>query len=295
MKRWTYYIYGVTCHLLFFVIFAYLLGFVGNVFVPKSIDSSPSASVATAVAIDLLLIAAFALQHSIMARPAFKRIWTRIVPQPIERSTYVLASCIVTIVLIWQWRAVDVLVWDVSQPVARSLLWGVFATGWLLIPMVSLMIDHFDLFGTRQVWLFLRRREYTNLPFRTPLLYDRIRHPLYVGWATAFWVTPTMTLGHFLFAAAMTTYMAVAVRFEERDLVEHFGARYDDYRRRVPMFVPRLSRRHSAVDGLDGTIATPHRGVCRRMAAGSATLDPASGRSKSLDRPEILVTGLSDN
>jgi protein-S-isoprenylcysteine O-methyltransferase Ste14 len=260
MKRWIFYIYGVTCYLLFFATFAYLFGFVGNVLVPKTIDSSPSESVATAVAIDLLLIAAFALQHSIMARPAFKRIWTRIIPQPIERSTYVLASCIVTIALIWWWQAVDLVIWDVQPVVVRALLWGLFATGWLLVPAVSLMIDHFDLFGTRQVWLFLRGREYTHLPFRTPLLYSRIRHPLYVGWATAFWVTPTMSLGHLLFAAAMTTYMALAVRFEERDLVKHFGNRYEDYRRRVPMFWPRLSRGGSAADALRGPIAATHAG-----------------------------------
>jgi protein-S-isoprenylcysteine O-methyltransferase Ste14 len=252
MKRWIFYIYGVACHLLFFANFAYLLGFVGNVLVPKSIDSSPSGSVASGVAIDLLLIAAFALQHSIMARPAFKRIWTRIIPQPIERSTYVLASCIVTFVLIWQWQAIDVVIWNVQHPVARALLWALFASGWMMVPAVSLMIDHFDLFGTRQVWLFLRGREYTALPFRTPLLYDRIRHPLYVGWAAAFWVTPTMTMGHLLFAAAMTTYMALAVRFEERDLVEHFGRRYEDYRQRVPMFVPTLSRSDSAADDRPG-------------------------------------------
>ena len=246
MKRWLFYIYGVVCHLLFFATFAYLLGFVGNVLVPKSIDSSPSASVGTAVAIDLVLIAIFALQHSVMARPAFKRVWTRIIPHPIERSTYVLASCIVTIVLIWGWQAVDMVIWDVQHPVARGFLWGLFATGWLLVPAVSLMIDHFDLFGTRQVWLFLRGREYTHLPFRTPMLYNRIRHPLYVGWATAFWATPTMTLGHFLFATTMTAYMALAVRFEERDLVEHFGHRYENYRQRVPMFLPRLNRSDSA-------------------------------------------------
>jgi protein-S-isoprenylcysteine O-methyltransferase Ste14 len=250
MKRWVFYTYGVTCHLLFFATFAYLLGFVGNVWMPKTIDSSPSGSIATAVAIDLPLIAAFGLQHSIMARPAFKRIWTRIIPQPIERSTYVLASCLVTFVLVWQWQAVDVAIWDVRHPVARSLLWGLFATGWLLVPAASLMIDHFDLFGTRQVWLCLRGRDYTELPFRTPMLYSRIRHPLYVGWATALWATPTMTLGHLLFAAALTTYMALAVRFEERDLVNYFGRRYEDYRRRVPMFVPRLSRSTSAADEL---------------------------------------------
>jgi protein-S-isoprenylcysteine O-methyltransferase Ste14 len=260
MRR-IFYAYGVACYLLFFATFAYLLGFVGNVLVPKSIDSAPSGSVAAAVAIDLTLIAAFALQHSVMARPAFKRIWTRVVPQPIERSTYVLASCIVTAALIWGWRSVDIVVWDVRHPVARGLLWGLFATGWALIPAVSLMIDHFDLFGTRQVWLYLRGREYTHLPFRTPMLYNRIRHPLYVGWATAFWAAPTMTLGHLLFAAAMTTYMALAVWFEERDLVDHFGPEYEDYRRRVPMFVPRLSRGGPAAGDLHSPSAASVPGI----------------------------------
>jgi protein-S-isoprenylcysteine O-methyltransferase Ste14 len=252
MKRWSFYIYGVTCHLLFFAIFAYLLGFVGNVLVPKSIDSGPSGSVATALAIDLLLIAGFGLQHSIMARPAFKRIWTRLVPEPIERSTYVLASCIVTAVLIWGWQAVDVVIWDVRHPLACALLWGLFATGWLLVPAVSLMINHFDLFGTRQVWLFLRGREYTNLPFRTPMLYKHVRHPLYLGWATAFWAAPTMTLGHLVFAVSMTAYMALAVKFEERDLVDHFGRQYEDYQQHVPMFVPRLSRSVPTAEALHG-------------------------------------------
>jgi protein-S-isoprenylcysteine O-methyltransferase Ste14 len=263
MKRRIFYAYGVGCHLLFFATFAYLLGFVGNVVVPKTIDSAPSGSVAGAVAVDLLLIAAFAMQHSIMARPAFKKIWTRFIPQPIERSTYVLASCIALIILIWGWQAIPVVIWDVRHPVARTVLWGLFASGWLLVPAVSLMIDHLDLFGTRQVWLFLRGREYTHLPFRTPLLYARIRHPLYVGWATAFWATPTMTLGHLLFAAAMTSYMALAVRFEERDLVAHFGRQYEDYRRRVPMFLPRPSRSGSAAGGPERESDRPEGSISR--------------------------------
>ena len=158
MKRWMFYSYGVTCHLLFFATFAYLLGFVGNVLVPKSIDSAPTGSVAAAVAIDLLLIAVFALQHSVMARPAFKRIWTRIIPQPIERSTYVLISCIVTILLIWQWQAIDVVIWDVQHPLRTFVAVGCYSPrAGCLVPVVSLMIDHFDLFGTRQVWLLLAR------------------------------------------------------------------------------------------------------------------------------------------
>ena len=257
MKRWSFYLYGIGCYLLFFAVFAYFFGFVGNVLVPKTIDSSPSGSVASAAAIDLLLIGGFALQHSVMARPGFKRIWTRIVPTPIERSTYVLASCIVTVALMWQWRAIDLVIWDVRNPLARMLLWGLFASGWLLVPVVSLMISHTDLFGLRQVWLHLRGREYTHLPFRTPMLYARIRHPLYVGWATAFWATPTMTLGHLLFAVAMTAYMALAVLFEERDLAAHFGRQYEDYRRRVPKFVPRLPRPRAVADDSQAIVTPP--------------------------------------
>jgi protein-S-isoprenylcysteine O-methyltransferase Ste14 len=233
-----FFVYGVTGHLLFLATYVWLAGFVGNLLVPCSIDSPASDSVPLAVAIDLGLIVLFGLQHSIMARPAFKQVWTRIVPQPIERSTYVFASSAVTILLMWQWRAVDLVIWDVRYPAGRWLLQGLFAVGLLLVPAVSLMIHHFDLFGTRQVWLYLRGRENTPLPFKTPMLYSRVRHPLYVGWAIFFWATPTMTVGHLLLAAGMTAYMLLAVVFEERDLIAHFGQRYEEYRRRVPMFVP---------------------------------------------------------
>jgi protein-S-isoprenylcysteine O-methyltransferase Ste14 len=240
MMRMAFFIYGVTGHLLFLATYAWLAGFVGNLLVPRSIDSPTSGSVPLAVAIDVGLIALFGLQHSIMARPAFKQVWTRIVPQPIERATYVFASCAVTMLLIWQWRPIDLVVWDVQYPPARWLLHGLFAAGWLGVPAVSLMIHHFDLFGTRQVWLHLQGREYTPLPFRTPLLYAKVRHPLYLAWAIAFWATPTMTAGHLLLAAGMTAYMLVAVVFEERDLIAYFGHQYEEYRRRVPMFVPWL-------------------------------------------------------
>jgi protein-S-isoprenylcysteine O-methyltransferase Ste14 len=240
MKRWLFFVYGVGCHLLFFAVYAYMAGFVGGFLTPKSIDSTAAGLTAAAVAIDLLLLGLFAAQHSIMARPAFKRIWTRVVPQPIERSTYVLISCLVTILLMWQWRGIDTIVWDVPQPALRAAVWGLFAVGWLLVPAVSFMIDHFDLFGTRQVWLYLRGHVERPLPFRVPLLYSRIRHPLYIGWMTAFWAIPTMTVGHLLFAGVLTGYMALAAVVEERDLVGHFGRQYEDYRRRVPMFVPRL-------------------------------------------------------
>lgn len=238
MKRLSFFIYGVTGHLLFLATYVWLAGFVGNLIVPNSMDSAGADSIPLAIAIDLGLITLFGLQHSIMARPWFKRVWTRVIPEPIERSTYVFASCAVTILLMWQWRAIDLMVWDVELPIVRGLLCGLFAIGWLMVPLVSLMIHHFDLFGTRQVWLYLRGREYTSLPFRTPMLYGKIRHPLYVGWMIAFWATPTMTVGHLLFAAAMTGYMLLAVVFEERDLVNHFGAQYEEYRRKIPMFVP---------------------------------------------------------
>jgi protein-S-isoprenylcysteine O-methyltransferase Ste14 len=241
MKRWLFFVYGVSCHLMFLGTFAYLAGFVANQLVPKAIDAPPEGTVGGAIAIDLLLLGLFAAQHSIMARPAFKRIWTRIVPEPIERSTYVFASCLVTWLLMWQWRGIGTVVWDVQSPVFRTALWSLFAVGWLLVPAVTLLLDHFDLFGTRQVWLYLRGSEYKPLPFRVPAFYKYVRHPLYIGWAMAFWVTPTMSVGHLLFAAVLTGYMGLAAVIEERDLVRHFGQKYADYKRRVPMFVPRLT------------------------------------------------------
>jgi protein-S-isoprenylcysteine O-methyltransferase Ste14 len=248
MRRWCFFVYGIACYLLFFAIYVYLAGFVGNFLVPKSIASAPS-DLLPAVGVDLLLIALFGLQHSVMARPRFKRVWTRLVPQPIERSTYALFSCGVLALLMWQWRGIDAVVWDVRAPAGRVILWALFAAGWLMVPGVTLMISHFDLFGLRQVWLYLRGRPYTALPFRTPMLYNRMRHPLYVGWALAFWATPTMTLGHALFAATMTLYMAAAALVEERDLVGHFGETYNEYRRRVPMFLPRLGAGRSQPSG----------------------------------------------
>jgi protein-S-isoprenylcysteine O-methyltransferase Ste14 len=224
---------------MFLGIFAYMAGFVGNFLVPKSIDWPADESISSAIGINLLLLAIFAAQHSIMARPGFKKVWTRIVPESIERSTYVFVSCIVTALLMWQWRGIDLALWNVQSPVLRGFLWGLFAAGWLLVPVASLLINHFDLFGTRQVWLYLRGREYQSLPFRTPMVYKQMRHPIYVGWMIAFWATPTMTVGHLLFAAVMTGYICVAVLFEERDLIAYFGEQYQEYRRRVPKFIPR--------------------------------------------------------
>jgi protein-S-isoprenylcysteine O-methyltransferase Ste14 len=241
MKRWSFFLYGVFCYLLFLATYACFAGFVAGLVVPWSIDTPGGASLGWALVIDLALIGLFGVQHSIMARPWFKRIWTKLVPEPIERSTYVLISNVLVFVLMWQWQAIDVIIWDAHQPVLRGFLWCLFAAGWLMVPSVSLMISHFDLFGIRQVWLYLRGRPYTSLPFRTPMLYSRVRHPLYIGWALAFWATPTMTLGHAIFAGALTLYMGIAALFEERDLASHFGEAYTTYQQRVPRFIPRIT------------------------------------------------------
>ncbi|MGD9645075.1 MAG: methanethiol S-methyltransferase [Pirellulales bacterium] len=260
MKRWLFFAYGAGCHLLFFATYAYMAGFVGSLLVPKTINSVTDGPTSQAVAIDLLLLGLFAVQHSVMARPAFKRIWTRVVPTEIERSTYVLLSCLVTFVLMWQWRGLDAVVWDVQSSVGRVAMWGLFAFGWLLVPAVSFMIHHFDLFGTRQVWLYLRGQQYQSLPFRTPHLYKRVRHPLYVGWTVAFWAIPTMTVGHLLFAGVLTVYMLLAAVVEERDLIAHFGRQYEEYRRRVPMFIPRWGKRSAPVVQPAGEVAPPALG-----------------------------------
>jgi protein-S-isoprenylcysteine O-methyltransferase Ste14 len=240
MKRWLFFLYGVACHAGFLAVYAYMCGFTGNLLVPKSIDSPTAAAPPVAAVINAALLLAFGLSHSVMARPGFKRAWTRIVPQPIERSTYVLVSCLMLVLLMWQWRAMPAVVWDIQNAAGRAALWALFASGWLLVPAVSLMISHFDLFGTRQVWLHLRGREYAPLPFRTPMLYAHVRHPLYVGWMLAFWATPTMTAGHLLYASTLTAYMVLAALVEERDLVAHFGRQYEDYRRAVPRYLPRV-------------------------------------------------------
>jgi protein-S-isoprenylcysteine O-methyltransferase Ste14 len=244
MTRIVFLVFGVICHLLFLAVYAWMAAFFAGIsLLPNSIDAPQRASLGWALAINAGLVLAFALQHSVMARPGFKRLWTRLVPQPIERSTYVLLSCVVLAALMILWQPINVVVWDLPAGPATWAAWTLFAIGWLMVPLVSLMINHFDLFGTRQVWLHWRGEEYTALPFRTPHLYGRMRHPLYVGWAIAFWATPTMTAGHLLLAVLLTGYMLVAVVLEERDLVAHFGETYENYRRRMPMFIPRFGKR----------------------------------------------------
>jgi protein-S-isoprenylcysteine O-methyltransferase Ste14 len=206
--------------------------------VPTSIDAAPAGPLWEALLVNTLLLAAFALQHSVMARPGFKRWWTRLVPTPAERSTYVMSTNLVLILLFWQWRPMGGVIWDVQDPVGRGLCHGLFAAGWAIVLGTTFLINHFDLFGLRQVWLYLCGKPYTPLAFKTPGPYKWVRHPLYVGWLIAFWATPTMTIAHLVFAVGMTIYILVAIRFEERDLVEYHGEGYTDYRRQVPMLIP---------------------------------------------------------
>ncbi len=242
MKRWAVFAYGVASYAVFFVTFLYAVGFLGNLGVPKSIDSPRDGSTGAAIAVDLLLLGVFAMQHSVMARPAFKKAWTRIVPEPAERSTYVLFSSVALIALFAFWRPLGGVVWNLESAAARALMQALFAAGFATVLVVTFLINHFDLFGLRQVWTYLRGREYRPLAFTTPGPYKLVRHPLYLGWFLAFWATPSMTAAHLLFAAASTAYIVIAVFFEERDLTTVHGEAYVDYRSRVPKFIPRRGR-----------------------------------------------------
>ena len=255
MNRVIAFVYGAVSYVIFFGTFLYAAGFIGNFVVPKTLDGAPVGPLGTSLLINLGLLGLFAVQHSVMARPAFKRMWTRIVPEPVERSTYVLASSLALILLFWAWRPLGGVVWDVQNPVGRGLLHAGFAFGWLLVLVSTFLINHFDLFGLRQVWLHLCGRPYQPLPFRTPGPYRLVRHPLYVGWFFAFWSTPTMTATHLLFAVMTTTYILVAIQLEERDLVAAHPE-YASYRARVPMLIP--GRRRNAARSNQ-----PQRGVAR--------------------------------
>jgi protein-S-isoprenylcysteine O-methyltransferase Ste14 len=231
-------LYGTFCYAIFLGVFIYAIGFVADVGVPRGIDSAVRATPMQAVVIDLGLLTLFALQHSVMARPVFKRWWTRYVPPPVERSTYVLFASACLALLFWQWRSIDVIMWDVTLLPARIALTALSLTGWAIVLASTFMIDHFELFGVAQVLSKTRVKP----GFRTVLLYRVVRHPLMLGFLIAFWATPTMTGGHLLFAAVTTAYILVALQLEERDLVDDLGDTYRHYRRRVPMLVPRLGQ-----------------------------------------------------
>lgn len=237
-KRIAALVYGVVCYGAFFATFLYAIGFVGNVVVSKSMDSGRDGPLAQALLVNLGLLALFAVQHSVMARPAFKRAWKRVIPEPIERSTYVLASSLALILLFWQWRPMGGVVWDVEAPFARLLLYVVCAAGWLTVLVSTFLINHFDLFGLRQTWLYFRSKRYAPIAFRTPGPYRWVRHPLYVGWLLAFWATPTMTAAHLVFALTTTGYILTAIQLEEQDLISAYGDTYRRYRQRVPMLLP---------------------------------------------------------
>jgi protein-S-isoprenylcysteine O-methyltransferase Ste14 len=237
--------YGAVSYVIFFLTFLYAIGFLGNVVVPKSLDSAATDPWQTALAINLGLLSLFAVQHSVMARPAFKRIVTRVIPPAAERSTYVLASSLALMLLFWQWRPLGGVVWDVQSEIGRLVLYGGFAFGWGLVLLATFVINHFDLFGLRQTWRAFRGQPQAGLRFATPVLYRIVRHPLYVGWLFAFWSTPTMTVTHLLFAAVTTTYILVAIQLEERDLMAAHPE-YAEYRQQVPMLVPGLPQRVTA-------------------------------------------------
>jgi methanethiol S-methyltransferase len=239
-KRVLIFLYGVVSYAVFLVTFLYALGFVGNFLVPASIDGEPRMAFMPALGIDLALLGVFAVQHSLMARPFFKRWLTRFIPEAAERSTYVLASSVAMILLFIYWQPLGGTVWDVDSAVGQALLYGGFATGWTLVLVATFLINHFDLFGLRQVWLQLVGRPYTALRFGTPGPYKLVRHPLYLGWLFAFWSTPTMTVTHLVFAIMTTAYILLAIQFEEKDLVDSLGDDYRKYRERVPMIIPGL-------------------------------------------------------
>jgi protein-S-isoprenylcysteine O-methyltransferase Ste14 len=242
MNRITIFLYGALSYVAFLATFLYAVGFIGNFAVPKSLDSPAEGPWQSALLIDLGLLSLFALQHSIMARPVFKRLLTRMVPAAAERSTYVLASSLALLLLFWKWRPLGGTVWDIQNDLGQSLFYVAYGFGWTLVLIATVVINHFDLFGLRQVWLHLQQQPQSEIGFTTPLLYRMVRHPLYAGWIMVFWSTPVMTVTHLFFALVTTVYILVAIQLEEHDLTAKHPE-YLEYRRQVPMIVPGLPRR----------------------------------------------------
>ncbi len=243
LQRWLVLAYGVGCYLIFVGVFLYAIGFIGNFLVPTTLDAPASGPLGTAALINLGLLGIFAVQHSGMARPGFKRWLTRLIPQPLERSTYVLFSNAALILIFAFWQPMGLPIWTIEAAWGQGLMYTIFGLGWVTVFVSTCLIDHFDLFGLRQTWLYFRGRPYTPPTFACPGPYRVVRHPLYVGWLMTFWATPTMTVAHLIFAIACTGYILIAIQLEERDLVDYHGNAYRDYQLRVPMLIPRIRRR----------------------------------------------------
>ncbi|MFK8114989.1 MAG: methanethiol S-methyltransferase [Rubripirellula sp.] len=248
MRRIIIFAYGIVCYAMFLAVCVYSIGFIGNILVPNSLDADPQLPWIAAVGVNLLLLAVFAIQHSVMARPTFKRWWTKTVPQAAERSTYVLFSNLAMIVMFAFWQPIGGVVWDVSYVEVQAALYAIYGLGWLMVLYTTCLLNHFEMFGVRQVYLNLNGRPYTPLPFHEPSLYRYVRHPLYVGWLMVFWFTPIMTMSHLLFAIGTTAYILIAIRLEERNL-EDALPEYADYKQRVPMLVPSVRRKKAKVLG----------------------------------------------
>jgi protein-S-isoprenylcysteine O-methyltransferase Ste14 len=240
------FLYGAVSYAIFLAVFLYAIAFVGGFGVPKTVDSGAAGGLAEALAVDLVLLGLFAVQHSVMARPAFKRWWTRIVPHSVERSTYVLFASLILALLFWQWRPIPGVLWEIQDSMGRMALYALFALGWSIVLLSTFMINHFDLFGLRQVWLRLRGADYTEVAFVTRGFYNFVRHPIMLGFLIAFWSTPTMTMGHLLFSIATTGYIFIGIFFEERDLAAAHGRSFEQYRRQVSMILPLAKQKSGA-------------------------------------------------
>ena len=245
MKKIFSLFYGLVCYLAFFGTILYAIGFVGNLIVPKTIDGEPQVPLLTAILINASLLLLFALQHSIMARPAFKTWWTSIIPDHLERSTFVLLASLCLMLLMWQWQPIGGVIWSIENETVRNILLVVYLAGWAIVFTATFLINHFDLFGLRQVWLYFRGKPYTHLPFRVPLFYRFVRHPLYFGFLIAFWSAPVMTIAHLLFAVLTTGYIFTAIQLEEKDLMHVYGEKYRHYKKWVPMIIPFIKRKNS--------------------------------------------------
>jgi protein-S-isoprenylcysteine O-methyltransferase Ste14 len=242
LARITALVYGAFCYVVFFATFVYGVGFIGNILVPKSIDSGRVTTLSEALVVDAALLALFAVQHSVMARPWFKRAWTTIVPPAAERSTYVLLSSLCLALLFWQWRPIGGTIWQIDNIAGQAIMFSLYAAGWVVLLISTCLTSHFDLFGLRQVWIRFQDRPYEPVGFRSRGFYKLVRHPLYVGWLMIFWFTPVMTAAHLVFSVATTAYILIAIQFEERDLIAAHGDKYLRYREQVPMLVPRATR-----------------------------------------------------